>query len=557
MWLLRLATLLITLLCFEPQSAFASLGDCNDAAYLAQFDARLAHEHDFLCRERMRVSVSTLDGHRTIRLVHHLVADWAMRREVMDLFDEGVRASARAMAELGSMHLSDVTVLLLDAMPAPATATRYGDVAAQTDFTAGSECHIVIYLLGAGAYRDTAAGVVSHELFHCVQVANLSPAQMLSGSTGRGGGGDWWIEGSADWFATLAVTPRGYIDRRLSDFDTDSPTIPLYGMSYQAFVFFEWFGGASGPSAVLPFLQHMAATSDSNVQMAAMRAALPQAAWLEFAEAYLDRQIRYPHGAALDLHPSDGATETWSATRTVRLNAAPFVIGRGNLAFQCGRWQTTITPAPVLAAKPEGGAWGALPAEFRGETTREARFRFVTFNATGNERQAALAGTLAARCTTCIDVHEHDRCLIGAWDFESGGRLEWVRRRLHRDAQITQHESSGQSMTFNDDGTFSFGRYQGRTTITTGDAHGTGNVHSAASGRWATAGSNLLLCRDTADVGGTIRVQGPNGFNQTVNVPREAATMLRWSYECSGDSLRTEEPVGTSEPIVTTYRRRH
>ena len=538
--------------------AEAAFGDCNNAAYLAEFDPRLSRETDFLCTERLRVAVATAGGERHMRLVHHLVADWATTGDVLRVFDQGLRDVRTALGKIGPFQMNDVTVLLLDSTPPlEGRAERFGEIAALTNLTKGGECHIVVYLLGVGATRAYAASVMAHEIFHCVQVASQSAAQMATGAMGRGRSGDWWIEGSADWFATLATAPPDYLDDRLSAFDRDSGSMPLFDMSYQSVVFFEWLGGARGPGAVLPFLSRMAAVRDRAAQMSAMRAALTPAAWLQFAQAYLDKQIHYPGGRALDLHPTDGPGEIWTATRAARLDAAPFVIARGTLDFSCGRWQTAAVPATALAAQREGSTWGTLPAELRGEAGRETRFRYAIFNAADDSRQLTLTGTLAVACAQCMTSQARNSCMVGLWEFESGGRLEWVRRHMPPGLHVSNRTEKGQTMTFNDDGSFSLGAYRGQTKVANDrGVRGTGNVSSHARGRWATSGNALYLCRDMHNVGGTINVQGPGGVNRTVRVPVEAATTLRWNYNCAGNALKTEESVAGADPIKTTYRRR-
>lgn len=492
-----------------------------------------------------------------MRLVHHLVADWATTGDVLRVFDQGLRDARTALGKIGPFRMNDVTVLLLDSTPPAARAERFGEIAAMTSATQGSECHVVVYLLGLGATRAYAASVVAHEIFHCVQVASQTPAQMATSAMARGRSGDWWIEGSADWFGTLATAAPDYLDDRLSAFDRDSATVPLFDMSYQAVVFFEWLSGARGPGAVLPFLSRMAAVRDRAAQMSAMRAALTPAASLQFAQAYLDKQIHYPGGRALDLHPTDGPGEIWTATRAARLDAAPFVIARGTLDFSCGRWQTAAVPATALAAQREGGTWGTLPAELRGEAGRETRFRYAVFNAADDSRQLTLTGTLAVACAQCMTSQARNSCMVGLWEFESGGRLEWVRRHMPPGLRVTKRTETGHTMTFANDGSFELGAYRGKTAVTHDKGlRGTGNVSSHARGRWATSGSALYLCRDMAKVSGTIRVQGPGGLNRTVQVPVEAATTLRWNYNCTGDVLKTEESVAGADPIKTTYRRR-
>ncbi|UWX04645.1 hypothetical protein H1235_08300 [Pseudoxanthomonas sp. NC8] len=220
--------------------AHAAFGDCNDDAYIARFDARLATGSGFLCTESEHVPVVSDAGTTHIRVIQHLVADWATAPGAMRSIKDGVAASAAAMPRLGSFRIPDVTILLVDGFgPASGGSEDFGDIAAWTDFTPADECRITLWLLGPGARASYAAAVVAHELFHCVQGASTSHAQMFSyPRPGFPGGGALWQEGSADWFSTLAVPAPRFLDDRVTAFDAHSPDTALDMMSYDAYVFF-------------------------------------------------------------------------------------------------------------------------------------------------------------------------------------------------------------------------------------------------------------------------------------------------------------------------------
>src|SRR6266852_9119325 len=80
---------------FGANSAWARFGDCNDPAYLAQFDPSLASVHGFLCVESDRLAVTSEAGTTHIRIIQHLVADWATRPGAMRAIKNGVAASVR------------------------------------------------------------------------------------------------------------------------------------------------------------------------------------------------------------------------------------------------------------------------------------------------------------------------------------------------------------------------------------------------------------------------------------------------------------------------------
>ena len=131
--------------------AWASFGDCNDPAYLAHFDPSLTSAHGFLCVESDRLAVTSEAGTTHIRIIQHLVADWATRPGALRAIKNGVAASVRAMGTLGSFRISDVTILLIDGFAPGGGSERFGDIAAGTNFSPGDECHIAVWLLGPGA----------------------------------------------------------------------------------------------------------------------------------------------------------------------------------------------------------------------------------------------------------------------------------------------------------------------------------------------------------------------------------------------------------------------
>ncbi|MBO9357635.1 hypothetical protein GG851_26890 [Bordetella petrii] len=204
--LARFLSAAVLLLC-TAAPAHAAFGDCFDPSYRARFDPRLETiPHD--CVERLRVDVSTDSGARRIRLVHDRDAGWALLPGVVNEFERGIRAAAEALQQIGSFDMDDVTVLLIDGLPPrEGSSESFSDIAA-TAGASNHECHIGAYLLSPGGTVSYAAYVVAHEIFHCVQRASLTPAQNSTGGLGTGSGGDWWLEGSAEWFAALSLPVR-------------------------------------------------------------------------------------------------------------------------------------------------------------------------------------------------------------------------------------------------------------------------------------------------------------------------------------------------------------
>ncbi len=534
--------------------AWASFGNCNDSAYLAQFDPSLASAHGFLCVESDRLPVTSEAGTTHIRIVQHLVADWATRPGAMRAIKNGVDASVRAMGTLGSFRISDVTILLIDGFAPGGGSERFGNIAAATNFSPGDECHIAVWLLGPGATADYGAGMIAHELFHCVQRSSLTEAQMrTTAGGGTAGGGTWWIEGSADWFSTAAVPPPSYLQDRVHAFDSDSPNVALNAMSYDAYVFFAWLGGAHGGRSVVPFLRGMASSADPGAQRRAMASALAADQWLRFAEDYLDRQIRDGQGASINSTPTPGDRWEWIDSRTQNARLEPFVLARDRLSFHCGRWAVTPRPATSHAARAESaGPWGAVPANIDTISGGNGDFRLAAMNATASDISLAINGRLAASCAECAGAHEIDRCLVGTWQMSVDGMEQWMREHIHK-ANVTGVSQVGNTLTLNSDGTFATGASHVNVELQgSGGMSGQGALNGSASGRWSAANGHLNLCPDESALSGTISVT-KQGHTTTIPHPATAMPPSSRAYSCASSSFTLTTTIGSMGSVVSTY----
>src|SRR5690606_2673059 len=144
--------------------------------------------------------------------------------------------------------------------------------------------------------------------------------------------------------AALSLPEAAELVHRIARFDSISAETPLYDMAYEAVVFFLWLNDAEGPSSILPFLRQMASRPGASAQRAAMISALDEQTWLTFAERYIDRDIKHPQGTGLSFSPAEGDTWRYTETGTERIPLKPFVIHRGWIEFDCGKWATRAQP---------------------------------------------------------------------------------------------------------------------------------------------------------------------------------------------------------------------
>lgn len=511
--------------------------------YLAGFDDRFATVA-YDCVESFRAPVATSSGESVIRIIHDLNADWIADARTRSEFERGVTSSIDALGALGTIDLENVTILLADDLPPRDGAEdEFSNIAAWTETTRSSECKITVYLLGPASRPEYAAWVIAHEIFHCVQTANLTEGQLASpAGLGVGGGGNWWFEGSASWFAALAVADIGNTDSEVDAFDATSATTPLNRMAYETSTFFLWLGAEDSPAGVMRFLHGMAESADESAQRAAMAGALSQSRWLDFAEAYLDSEIRHPHGTDIGLAPEDGPVWTWSGTRTENIDLEPFVIARGTAGFDCGRWRTRVTPGEFHSARAEdGGDWSTLPTEINTTSGSGGAYRVAAVNAGPARARLAINGTMEAGCGDCMGSREIAACVIGTWQLTGGGPAEWMRSQ----GMPGNFSTSNQSVTYRRDGTFITSAMHGSADVTLGDRRQTGNMSAQAGGRWSTtSGGNLNVCADMQAFSSS-RGGGPSGPGN-----------LQMSYSCAGGTLTTIQPMPRgAPPMSTTYSR--
>ncbi len=207
------------LLLLGANAARAQFADCAAPGFLSGVDDRMAGTA-LACDEAARFTIETPGGTRQVRIIYStrdlspgmlgLVAD--IRR--------GVERAAAALRAIGEGTTADITVWAAD-LPSPVDETGpLGDAAYPIGGT-GGECVIALYQdMGAAL----AAYVTAHEFFHCVQFATVGEKTLRAAST-------WWVEGTAEWFASRTYPGRGNSDDDVVIFDSASPDTALTAMS--------------------------------------------------------------------------------------------------------------------------------------------------------------------------------------------------------------------------------------------------------------------------------------------------------------------------------------
>lgn len=171
---------------------------------------------------------------------------------------------------------------------------------------------------------------------------------------------------------------------------------------------------------------------------------------------------------------------------------------------------------------------------------------------TGIVIAAALAATptLAADCN---GSHALDRCLIGTWQFASGGGADWMKRNMPN-VHTTGTSPSNIKITLRPDGTFSSTPIDMHTTATAAQGHvqaATAHIAGQAMGVWSAGGGKLTLC--TQGISNTVTVV-IGGKPHTISQPIKPSLI---AYTCNAATMTTTRPMPRGGPIVTTYSRSH
>ena len=557
--------LLFVLALFLPGApAKAQLADCMSPGYIATFEVPGVTE--LTCAEVFRFSFDTPGGPREVRGIADLNADWSFQPGTIAASEAAARQATAALADLGNYRIGDVTILLLaDQLEPEATVRRdAGPVLAQAwdpADSAVSECRMTQFLWGRGGVTADFPTTLAHELFHCVQYATLSPDQMATLTKG----GDWWIEGSAEAFAAFAIPDSIGTAAWGADFNANvSARVPLYKMSYESVIFFYWLIGERGIGGLLPFLAGMSGEIGHGPQRAAMREAMTDDQWLDFAKAYADETIGHPHGQPLGLEgrfPIEHVQVEATSTHTLTFEA--FAVIPGEAFYECGKWENVSRPDDANLASRMASAFDWQTGWLREIDTRdggEPDMRFVAMNTGDADLSYQLRARRMAACSPCQGATELDRCMVGYWEGDTRVLIDLMRRA---GAPISRNAMGPMYLALNEDGTWIASAspidFQTVTPhpdgVTTVDVRG---QTGGGGGRWAILGPGQLVgCTDwLGDLDAVADTQSPNVSASTplfaAGTGGEEGTAR---YSCSAGTMSTTVRMGRFGDVVFPFTR--
>ena len=230
----------VVMVAFIAMPAPAAAQGCSIPDYAAEADRRFAGAGE--CDEIERFTIDTPSGSRQVRIIGDSTMPDGFT-EPYPLVREGIERAAAALRDIGAGRVDNLIVLVSGLLPDPDAPDGPTWVHGVAHAPYADECLIIVY---PGNTGSRALGFsVAHEVFHCVQYA-VAPDQMDAFLTGQPG--QWWVEGTAEWFANLAYRGATESDGRVHRFDEVSPEKALNRLSDRegAVVFFFWYGAKHG-----------------------------------------------------------------------------------------------------------------------------------------------------------------------------------------------------------------------------------------------------------------------------------------------------------------------
>jgi hypothetical protein len=554
----------------------AAAQSCTMPAAAVEMDGRYAGVSD--CTEVETFSIDTPGGSRQVRIIRDpdMPDFWT---EPLALVKRGILGSASALSDVSGAQVGNLTVIVSGLLPDPDDSGRQWLDGIANAPLADGECAMIVYPANTGprAVEFTTA----HEFFHCVQYQTAWD-QMRAFRAGQPG--SWWVEGMAEWFANLAFPGTGNSDSFIADFDESSPAVPLTGMTYGNAIFFSWYTGDHGGD-ITGFMRAMPVSGGMAAEKAALANAVPADVLLTFVERYLDRDISQPGGRPIPSSPKEGPSYLWLEDERYELEADRLVVHRASLVFTCGTWTIGLSGEKGRwSVKEEGGSWEDLPATFEVESDQEKRYLFggIGGGAEGltltiNGVQSDDEGKCNCKPKSPEDV-SLDSCVVGVWELESGGGMEWLDKLMKReirkasgpyDSYDSNLTSTGRRIKFTDRGLYLFGMGMRNaplrtavakkkyTTVTTRWEGGSSSI-----GTWSAEEGTLSACAITYISDGSYLIQDNTGASKMFNgnFPSDHIHTGGYAYNCSETTLNLRflgfRGMGAAlPPLEWVYRR--
>jgi hypothetical protein len=341
------------------------------------------------------------------------------------------REETTALVELQEIATTTARAAAAVRMPLPEKITVYLDpneiaaenrpaqlqelAAARTAHAAEDKECVVAYHYKSTDVRKKLIAV--HQLFHCIVTATFEEGTLMDT-----GDADWWAEGSAEFFASIAY-PGNTTDVDAEAFHASESQV-LFRRSADAALFFDWYSNKGGKLKGLLDTVH-------DKQGTALMAELKDDVgdhWLEFEEAYFDHSITAPGGTIVNYSRTPAPpTSRINASTSKTFTADPYVIHGAILEFAEGKAYDLDGGAENdfkwKWSEGDAGAWSSAPTTVH-TCHQMRRYRIVM---AAKDREVTKRLRITAR-----DEHESDcPCLAGGWQ-QTGASLARLAQRLQQ-----------------------------------------------------------------------------------------------------------------------------
>jgi hypothetical protein len=330
-------------------SAAHAFGDCSNPAYMEGFPGVTAAA---ACEERAKFPLTHGRGTSKVRVIsftsgaHGDDAVWTARVE------RNLAAIGAAMRSMGTVGTDDISVLLASSVSEEGWEGEATPVRAGRSSYRG-ECAITVYKVPEGYSERQFDFLLAHEIFHCAQFATFPGPVSAEGA-------EWWIEGSAEHFAHMAVPDAGDFGW-YQGYDAGSVDKALTALTYENVVFFHWLHQQRGPEGVAAFLAAMPTGGD---QIAALRARIDTSAWASFIEALVEGRITSPGGTGVPRAEYFTGNYEVGDTTDLPVTVSPFVAQRYKVRFKKERhYDVGLSGADgtQVRMQDDGATWSNLP----------------------------------------------------------------------------------------------------------------------------------------------------------------------------------------------------
>ena len=541
----RVLAFVTLVMCAAGMARAEEPADCDGGAFRSAIGADAA----FKCAEIGRTAYNANGQSFTIRTLRDASTDAQLvsqhAAESLDAMLSAISVFDDLAAPFG-FEFGNVSVLMVDPnrVVGDMAGEKFSGVYADANaYSFARECIIRINIpvndkSGIESLRNTAA----HELFHCIQYWSYPKA------AGAGDAAKWWVEGSAEFFASQVQIDTERLDSLGGQFVASIDKTPLTQQPYRSVVFFAWLW-SQGTDKMAAFFKGLSASGSETSQIDATVASVGEMPLQAFGQAVIDGKVAMPSGYTFLAPPEQVVTTAINDDdKQIDLQVKPFTLVQHALHFSNGTYNAWAGGSSFYKREQSGGDWSELdPMEsIEPESCKDVRMilaaRFITETYAD---KVVLAAHRAKECFECAKMPKIDQCVVGKWRMSNEALLTYL-QATHGQTETSNFSGVGGTavLVFDKDGKAQFvleGFRIGAEVKMDKDSDDVVLINVEGngidSGEWGTdEGGAMNYCAKEASIGFKIRVELPSGYtNET-----EQEGMLEdslWTYNCSGNDL--------------------